>query len=250
MSILATLLICLSLAPQVDTVREGKFYHKERGLYICLNNRTAVSGPGLRFKPDGGKYAGNFVKGLEQGYGWLFMPTGAVICGEFRDGRANGLDTLFYPDGKVFIGIMRNNGPTSQGKTYKNAKAAGATKPVFPEYSLSEEDIAFLNDIRINDYDSPAVFKGGVSFFEAYISPHFRYKESMVGKSALVRYEFTVGEDGKISDVQIISSTDEDFAKELVRVIKRSPKWTPALKDGKPVPYTVRNQKVNFGRAE
>ena len=132
MSLLAALLISLSLAPQVDTIHldrgtyigqspsgNGKFYHNERGLYVGHHDRTVISGRGMCFMPDGGKYIGNFVKGLEQGAGRLFMHTGAIICGEFRDGRANGLDTLFYPDGKVFIGIMRNNGATSQGKTYK-----------------------------------------------------------------------------------------------------------------------------------
>ena len=263
MSLLAALLISLSLAPQVDTIHldrgtyigqspsgNGKFYHNERGLYVGHHDRTVISGRGMRFMPDGGKYIGNFVKGLEQGAGRLFMHTGAIICGEFRDGRANGLDTLFYPDGKVFIGIMRNNGATSQGKTYKNAQAAGTKKPVFPEYHLSEEDLAFLKSIRANDYDSPAVFKDGVSFFEAFISPHFRYKGSMIGKSAIVHYEFTIGENGEISDVTITSTTDEKFAKELIRVIKRSPKWTPAMKDGKPVPYTIKNQKVHFGSPE
>jgi len=229
---------------------EGKFYHNERGLFVGNHDRTVISGRGMRFKPDGGKYVGNFVRGVEQGYGQLFMHTGAIICGEFHSGRANGIDTLFYPDGKVFIGIMRNNGATSQGKTYKSAKAAGVTKPIFPEYRLSDEDLAFLNSIRPNDYDSPAVFKDGVSFFEAYISPNFRFKESMEGKSAVVHYEFTVGEDGKIGDVTITSTTDETIAKELIRVIKRSPKWTPAMKDGKPVPFTIKNQKVQFSGSE
>lgn len=263
MSLITSLLVCLALATQVDTVRldygtyigefpsgEGKFYHNERGLYVGYHNRTVITGRGMRFKPDGGKYVGNFVKGLEQGYGRFFMHTGAVICGEFRDGRANGLDTLFYPDGKVFIGIMRNGGATSQGKTYRNANAAGVAKPLFPEYQLDEEDLAFLAEMRVNDYDSPAVFRDGVSFFEVYISPNFRYKESMSGKNAIVHYEFTVGEDGKISDVTITSTTDEAFSKELVRVIMRSPKWTPAMKDGKPVPYTIKNQKVHFGGVE
>ena len=136
------------------------------------------------------------------------------------------------------------------GKSYKNARAAGVTKPVFPEYLLSEEDLAFLASIRANDFDSPAVFKDGVSFFEAYISPNFRYKESMIGKNAIVHYELTVGEDGKISNVTITSTTDEDFDKELIRVIKRSPKWTPAMKDGKPVPYTIKKQRVHFGGSE
>lgn len=259
MSLLATILIALSLSQQVDTIRldygtyigetpagEGKMYHNERGLYIGRFNRTVINGRGLHFKPDGSKYVGNFVKGTYQGYGRLYMATGAVICGEFRGGRANGLDTLYYPDGKVFIGVMQNNGATSQGKTYKNEKAAKVTKPQFPDIRLTDSDTAFLNSLRDGDYDTPAVFRDGASFFQAYIQPNFVYSEKMSGKSAVVHYEFTVGEDGKIRDVTINSSTDEDYSKELIRVIKRSPKWTPATKDGKPVSYIVRNQRVTF----
>lgn len=259
MPLIATILIALSLSPQVDTLRldhgtyigevpagKGKMYHNERGLYIGSFNRTVINGRGVHFGPDGSKFEGNFVKGRYQGYGRLFMATGAVISGEFREGRANGLDTLYYPDGKVFIGIMQNNGATTQGKTYKNEKAAKVTRPQFPDIQLTEDDIAFLNSMRDGDYDTPAVFKDGVSFFQAHISPNFVYSEKMSRKSAVVHYEFTVGADGRISDVTITSSTDEDFSKELVRVIKRSPKWTPATKDGKPVPYTVRHQRVSF----
>lgn len=261
MSLLAAILISLSLSPQLDTIHldkgtyigqipsgEGKLYYKERGLFIGWFERTVISGRGMHFNADGSKYFGNFVKGVYQGYGWLFMHTGAVICGEFRNGRANGRDTLFYPDGRVFIGIMQNGGPTSQGKTYKNARAANVTIPVFPDVQLNEEDKAFLDSIKDCDYDTPAVFKDGVSFFEAYIAPHFRFTETMTDKNAIVHYEFTVGKDGKISDVIITSSTDAEFAKELVRVIKRSPKWEPAMKDGKPVPFTIKDQKAHFGR--
>jgi hypothetical protein len=263
MTLLSAILICLSLLPRLDTLTldhgtyigempagEGKMYHNERGLYIGTFNRTVLNGRGVHFKPDGSKYAGNFVKGAYQGYGRLYMATGAVICGEFHGGKANGLDTLYYPDGKVFIGVMQNNGATSQGKTYKSEKAARVTKPAFPDVCLTEDDIAFLNKMRDGDYDTPAVFKNGVSFFQSYISPNFVYSEKMSQKSAVVHYEFTVGEDGRISDVTITSSTDEDFPKELIRVIKRSPKWTPATKDGKPVPYTVRNQRALFNLSD
>lgn len=263
MSFVAAVLISLSLSPQVDTLNldygtyigempsgEGKLYHKEHGLFIGRFNRAVISGRGMRFKPDGSKYVGNFVKGVEQGYGRCFMHTGAVVCGEFSNGHANGLDTLYYPDGRVFIGIVRNNGATSQGKTYKNAQAAGVKKPVFPDVRLSEDDLAFLEIIKVNDFDTAPVFKDGVSFFESYIAPHFRFSESMSGRNAVVHYEFTVGEDGKICDVTITSSTDDDFAKELVRVIKHSPKWKPAMKDGKPVPYTIKNQVAHFGRSD
>ena len=263
MSILAALLLGLSLIPQVDTLHfekgmyigetpsgEGKLYHNERGIYVGRFNRTVISGRGMHFEPDGGIYVGNFVDGVEQGYGRYFMRTGAVFCGEFNHGKANGRDTLYYPDGRVFIGIVQNSGATSQGKTYRNAEAAGVTKPALPDSPLHEDDLAFLAGINVNDYDTAAVFRDGVSFFEAYIAPHFRFTQSMADRKAIVHYEFTVGEDGRISDVTVTSTTDKEFAKELVRVIKHSPKWKPATKDGKPVPYTIKDQTAHFGRMD
>ena len=262
-SILTAILISLALMPQTDTVRldwgtyigerptgQGKLYDNERGLYIGWFDRAVISGRGIHFRPDGGKYDGNFAKGRYSGYGRYFMHTGAVICGEFTGGHANGLDTLYYPDGRVFIGIMQNNGVTSQGKTYRSAQAARARKPAFPDVELSEYDSAFLATLRGGEYDTPAVFKDGVSFYQAYIHPNFKVSESLARHSAVVHYEFTVGANGKIRDVNITSTTDNRYARELVRVIMRSPRWTPAKKDGKPVPYTIRNQRIVFNLPE
>lgn len=226
---------------------QGKMYHKERGLFVGTFHRTVAAGRGMNIRADGSIYIGNFVRGVYQGYGRLFMATGAVICGEFSSGRANGLDTLYYPDGKVFIGVMQNGGATKQGKTYKSADAAKLTRPQKPALPLTAEDEAFLQSLGYGDYDTPATFGKGASFFQVYIHPNFRYSESMADKIATVEYEFTVGEDGKLRDINILSSTDEDFSKELLRVLKHCPKWTPAMKDGHPVPYTIRNQRITFG---
>ena len=266
MSIILSLISAAILSapiPAADTVRvdkltyieesqieRGKLYHEDKGLYIGSFNNAVPSGKGIRIKADGSLYSGNFVKGLEQGYGRLFMATGAVICGEFAFGYANGRDTLYYPDGKVFIGIVRNNGATKQGKTYKSAAAADAVMPVKPEVALTDEDLAFLESLGYGEYDSRPVFGNGTSFFQVYIHPNFRYKESMIGKTATVQYEFVVGEDGHLRDIKIISSTDEEFSKELVRVLKRSPRWKPAMKDGKPVPYPIKNQTISFSSSE
>jgi TonB family protein len=141
---------------------------------------------------------------------------------------------------------MQNNGPTKQGKTYRSADAAQVTKPVKPAPELTPDDEAFLKALGYGTFDTPPVFGTGASFYQAYIYPHFQYTEYMADKQAIVEYEFTVGEDGKLRDINIISSTDEAFSKELVRVLKRCPKWTPAMKDGKPVPYTFRNQGIRF----
>ncbi len=274
MSLLIILLVCTVLAtpaqaaplqeevqpaPAQDTLRlewgtymgelpdgQGKMYHKERGLFVGTFHRTVAAGRGMNIRADGSLYIGNFVRGVYQGYGRLFMSTGAVICGEFSGGQANGRDTLYYPDGKVFIGIMQNNGPTKQGKTYRSADAAQVTKPVKPAPELTPDDEAFLKSLGYGTFDTPPVFGTGASFYQAYVYPHFQYTEYMADKQAIVEYEFTVGEDGKLRDINIVSSTDEAFSKELVRVLKHCPKWTPAMKDGKPVPYTFRNQGIRF----
>lgn len=261
-SLLASVLLTAPISA-VDTVKldnrtyigelpsgQGKLYHQDRGLFVGSFNRTVPQGRGIRIKADGSIYSGNFVKGVEQGYGRLFMATGAVICGEFSSGYANGRDTLYYPNGKIFIGVVANNGATKQGKTYKNAAAAGVVMPQKPELTLTDDDSAFLESLGYGQYDSRPVFGDGASFFQVYIHPNFRYKESMVGKIATVHYEFVVGEDGKLRDIKIVSSTDEEFSKELVRVLKRSPRWKPAMKDGKPVPYLIKNQKINFNGSE
>ena len=269
MSFLATILLSLSLTfpqqvdtldlQQIDTIRlesrtyigqspygNGKLYDKERGLLIGTFDKAVLTGFGVHFKPDGGKYIGEFKNGKYDGQGQLFQHTGTVICGEFHGGRANGLDTLYYPDGKVFIGIMQNNSTTSSGKTYNSVKAAKAVKPTFPEVKLREEDYAFLDNLRNDEYDTPAVFKDGSSFTKSYIHPNFKVTGAMKKKSAVIHYEYTIGADGKIRDVNILSTTNDEYADELVRVLKKSPRWTPATKFGHPVPYTFRNQRISF----
>jgi biopolymer transport protein ExbD len=56
---------------------------------------------------------------------------------------------------------------------------------------------------------------------------------------------FVVGEDGKVSGVEIVNSLCEQLDKMVAAVIERSPVWTPAKKNGKPV-TTVLFQPVTF----
>lgn len=49
--------------------------------------------------------------------------------------------------------------------------------------------------------------------------------------------EFTVCEDGRVCDIEVLNANkiSPEFAEEVVRVMKKSPKWKPALLNGKPV---------------
>lgn len=99
---------------------------------------------------------------------------------------------------------------------------------------MSEEAEAFLQEKIYGAYDTPAIFEG--SFFADYIDKHFRVSEDRNGTYAVVSYRIVIGPDGKVTDV-VVNDPGGCYEKELTRLLKRSPKWTPAMKDGKPVPY-------------
>lgn len=49
--------------------------------------------------------------------------------------------------------------------------------------------------------------------------------------------EFTVCEDGEVCDIEVLNGDkiSPAFEEEVMRVMKRSPRWKPALRDGQPV---------------
>ena len=47
------------------------------------------------------------------------------------------------------------------------------------------------------------------------------------GVEGRVVLQFTIGKDGQLQDVKVLSAPDESLAKEAVRVVSSSPKWEP-----------------------
>lgn len=223
---------------------EGTLYSESRGMYIGHFVDCVLQGKGVHYLPKKSVYKGNFVNGRHQGMGRFFSSSGKVISGEFQADFGNGRDTLYYPDGKVFIGICHNSAATGQGKEYKSAAAAGIPggKPVFQDPELSPEQKEFLLKIGYWDDMIPArfVYKNGKTFFQGYVSPSMRVTRAMIGVEATVKYSFTVEADGSVTDVRVEDETGL-FEDELTRVLKKSPKWRPAMKAGVPVSSRVEN---------
>lgn len=93
-------------------------------------------------------------------------------------------------------------------------------------------------------------FPGGAAAWSDFISrdlyPPYTLREGEV-KEALV--QFLVAADGSTRDFKILQSAGEDFDEELLRVIKRTPKWKPAIENGRSVAATV-TQRVVFVNRE
>ena len=81
-------------------------------------------------------------------------------------------------------------------------------------------------------------FKGrDANGFSKWVSSKLRYPEyaSAYGLQGRVVMRFTIDVDGLLKNIEVISSSDQSLEDEALRVVSMSPKWKPAIYNGKPV---------------
>jgi protein TonB len=84
-------------------------------------------------------------------------------------------------------------------------------------------------------------FPGGNDAFLRFIQINFNYPQAMqiIGTIRKMRISFTVGTDGKLTNVHALDTIGAGCGAEAIRVIASSPRWKPAMVNGTPV-------KINF----
>ncbi|MBR5101242.1 MAG: energy transducer TonB [Bacteroidales bacterium] len=117
----------------------------------------------------------------------------------------------------------------------------------YADASVNPEDVVHVN--RVNeikmttgkDFDTaPECCEN----FARWLNSRLLYPVDCLYDGTLVAM-FVVGEDGKVGTVEIVSGLCEEVDNAVASLICKSPEWTPALKDGKPV-ATVLFQPVRF----
>ena len=84
-------------------------------------------------------------------------------------------------------------------------------------------------------------FNGGdANTFAQWIGSQLTYPEECKeeGISGRVVLSFTIGVDGKVSDVKVLRGVHEKLDAEAARIISMSPDWTPGMHEGKAVPVS------------
>ncbi|MDO4758762.1 MAG: energy transducer TonB, partial [Rikenellaceae bacterium] len=92
-------------------------------------------------------------------------------------------------------------------------------------------------EIATSNGVTPAVaeFAGGdYRQFRAWVQERLRYPKGAKADGE-VFVTFVVKANGEVGDVDVIGEADKALAKEVVRVVKSSPTWKPATKQGKAV---------------
>ena len=89
----------------------------------------------------------------------------------------------------------------------------------------------------------PALFLHGREqrFLDRWVYKYLKYPQSAIdsGISGRVIVEFTVDQEGKVKDVEIIKSLDSDLDEAALKTVEASPDWKPAKIAGKPVSVRI-----------
>lgn len=91
-----------------------------------------------------------------------------------------------------------------------------------------------------------AEFPGGQAAWIAFLSKYLRTPDELeAGQKKTVYVRFVVDVDGSISKFEIAHSGGAAFDNEVIRVLKKMPKWTPAFQNGHNV-SVIFTQPVTF----
>jgi hypothetical protein len=80
-------------------------------------------------------------------------------------------------------------------------------------------------------------YPGGIQKFHAFIKKNYVTSQEIIKNEASggVFVNFIIEKDGVVSNINVLRDFGYGSGKELERVLKLSPNWIPAIKDGNPV---------------
>jgi len=97
--------------------------------------------------------------------------------------------------------------------------------------------------------ENEAVFPGGhqawVRYLQQYLNPNTPFENGAPSGTYQVIVKFVVSKDGMISDVNGETKFGYGMEEEAIKIIKRGPKWQPALQNGRNV-NAYRRQPITF----
>jgi protein TonB len=89
----------------------------------------------------------------------------------------------------------------------------------------------------------------GISKFYKYINDNFRSPNVFNFPGGKEIVEFTIKTDGTVGDIKVIKDIGFGVGDQIKKILQKSPKWTPGVKNGIPVDCTY-TLPINIARGE
>lgn len=115
--------------------------------------------------------------------------------------------------------------------------------------TIAKENTALTDTTVYEKVEIDASFPGGDAAWKRYLQKTltgFNPAENGAGNGVYkVIVQFVVDKDGNISDVKALTYFGHKMEEKVIEMIKKGPKWNPAILNGKPV-KAFRKQPVTF----
>ena len=195
-------------------------------------------------------------KGRIQGSSIRYTKTGrAVESTDYIKGEKNGEYERYNPLGNVMIsGVYEKNKKVGAWATMDmkgdiiqvtDYGVKGDKEQTFDTFSWAEDMIdlpdSLANKAVFFSVEEKSTFPGGPKKWSEFLVSNLRYpvEAKRYGHQGNVFFRFTVLKNGLVVNPVIAKSPHPSLSKEALRIIRMSPNWEPALKDGKPVDSQV-----------
>lgn len=135
------------------------------------------------------------------------------------------------------IKSVRKNSVGGFDEVLVEKKNAGNAKKLS---RLFLDELAKANPELSKPAINPPAFPGGQDVLVRFLNNNLKPVAELVPgetKTAIVKFQVTA--DGSVNDMQITKSAGNEFDIELLRILKRMPKWKPAIDNGKKVDAVV-----------
>ncbi|MFB6320820.1 energy transducer TonB [Saccharicrinis sp. FJH54] len=115
----------------------------------------------------------------------------------------------------------------------------------FHSYSINSDTlrcVPYTDSISKTEYyvfvDSMPHYPGGDGELIKFFMNNFQYPQE-IDACCMIIIGFIIDAEGKMKDLKIIRSLQDDFDKEVLRVMRLMPDWKPGKCSGKPVPVKM-----------
>ncbi len=192
------------------------------------------------------KQEGNYNRGYKVGeWNRYFANTQVQEKANYAWGKLHGNNKKYYDNGQLKEESNYNMDKLSGNRTmfYKNGNAA--LKEVYDEGKKVAGSYFDIEGKETNNLSviKPPSFPGGMQAFYQFLGQEIKYPPTAKknGIAGTVKLSFKVMTDGRLDDIKVIESPDDELSREAIRVLRYNRKWIPGTELGEPInmQYTV-----------
>jgi antitoxin component YwqK of YwqJK toxin-antitoxin module len=232
---------------------EETWYHltkfpRSTGRYV--NGKK--EGSWMRFDEEGNLVDSAFYKdGRLKGIRLGWSSDGYLVDSSHFDGAGNGTEVSWYKEGGIHSAGFWVSDTIKKGRwKYYHANGEVMATEDYVDGKVSKTNCYDDKGNALNDCDSrEADFPGGNQGWRRFLERNLRADVPSNNGAPSGEYkimvQFIVEKDGSISDLKSLTRYGFGMEEELLRLMKQSPKWVPAMQFGRPV-KAYRKQPVTF----